>query len=81
MLVCNDGGINHLSVTTKTLTLALFGITDPVAWSPASAFSHHHHLYVPGDWMDDRTFGISAERVLARINELLEDRHRDDATG
>jgi heptosyltransferase-3 len=72
MLVCNDGGINHLAVTTGTETLAIFGNTDPVVWSPASVFAHHHHLYNPGFKPGaDSTFGVSAEAAFAEILIIL----------
>jgi ADP-heptose:LPS heptosyltransferase len=76
MLVCNDGGINHLAVTTGTETLAIFGNTDPIVWSPASVFSHHHHLYDP-EWKaaTENTFGISAEAAYAEIMRILEARN------
>jgi ADP-heptose:LPS heptosyltransferase len=72
LLICNDGGLNHLSVATETPTLAVFGNSDPVVWSPASAFEHHHHLYRPGfDSMRDRSFGISPEEAFAKVSEIL----------
>ncbi|HVP58048.1 MAG TPA: glycosyltransferase family 9 protein [bacterium] len=72
MLVCNDGGINHLAVATGTETLAIFGNTDPVVWSPASVFSHHHHLHNP-DFKPgtDSTFGIPAEVAFAEVLRIL----------
>jgi ADP-heptose:LPS heptosyltransferase len=73
LLVCNDGGLNHLSVATATPTLAIFGNSDPVVWSPASAFGHHHHLYKPGfDSMRDKTFGISPEEAFEKVREILD---------
>jgi ADP-heptose:LPS heptosyltransferase len=72
MLVCNDGGINHLAVTTGTETLAIFGNTDPVVWSPASVFAHHHHLNNPEFKSGaDSTFGVSAEAVFAEVLRIL----------
>jgi ADP-heptose:LPS heptosyltransferase len=72
MLVSNDGGINHLAVTTETETLAIFGDTDPVVWSPASVFAHHHHLYNPESRPgSDRTFGVSAEAAFAEVLRIL----------
>ena len=72
MLVCNDGGINHLAVTTGTVTLAVFGVTDPLVWSPASVFPHHHHLHnsavPPGT---DGTFGVTAEAAFEEVRRIL----------
>jgi ADP-heptose:LPS heptosyltransferase len=72
LLVCNDGGLNHLSVATATPTLALFGNSDPIVWSPASVFGHHHHIYKPGfDSMRDKSFGISSEDAFGKVKEML----------
>jgi ADP-heptose:LPS heptosyltransferase len=72
LLVCNDGGLNHLSVATGTSALALFGNSDPVVWSPASAFKDHYHLYNPNfDSAQDRSFGILPEEAFARVGEIL----------
>jgi ADP-heptose:LPS heptosyltransferase len=72
LLVCNDGGLNHLSVATETPTLAVFGNSDPVVWSPASAFDDHYHLYKPGfDSMRDKSFGISPEEAFGKVREIL----------
>jgi ADP-heptose:LPS heptosyltransferase len=72
MLICNDGGLNHLAVTTATVTLAIFGNTDPVVWSPASVFPHHHHLHKP-DFKpgSDQTFGVSAETAFEETLRIL----------
>jgi ADP-heptose:LPS heptosyltransferase len=72
LLVCNDGGLNHLSVATGTRTIAIFGTTDPVVWSPASAFDHHYHVYKPGfDSLRDDSFGISPEEVFDEVERVL----------
>ncbi len=72
MLVCNDGGLNHLAVTTQTITLAIFGNTDPTVWSPASVFPDHHHLsnpdFKPGS---DDSFGISPEAAFEEVLRIL----------
>ncbi|MGC9338034.1 MAG: glycosyltransferase family 9 protein [Candidatus Cloacimonadia bacterium] len=72
MLICNDGGLNHLSVTTNTLTLAIFGNTNPKIWSPASEFPTHHHLYNKKfHSKNDNSFGITPEMAFNKANELL----------
>lgn len=72
LLICNDGGLNHIAVTTGTPTLAIFGPTDPVVWSPASVFEHHHHLHCPGfDSKRDDSFGISPEMAFEKVQEIL----------
>jgi heptosyltransferase-1 len=75
LLVCNDGGLNHISVATGTPTLAIFGSTDPKAWSPASVFPHHHHLYCENfDSVRDDSFGISPESAFEKVQGILSDR-------
>jgi ADP-heptose:LPS heptosyltransferase len=78
LLVCNDGGLNHIAVTTGTPTLAIFGPTDPVAWSPASVFPSHHHLHCPEcNWAEDESFGISAEIAFDKVVDILESQAED----
>jgi ADP-heptose:LPS heptosyltransferase len=73
MLICNDGGLNHLSVTTNTLTLAIFGNTNPKIWSPASEFSTHHHLYNEEfNSKNNNSLGITPEMAFNKVCELLE---------
>ncbi|BES70229.1 lipopolysaccharide heptosyltransferase I [Marinobacter nanhaiticus D15-8W] len=72
LLICNDSGLNHMAVTTKTTTLALFGPMNPISWSPSTIFSHHHHLYVPGGVkLGDGSFGITPAMVLETAREIL----------
>jgi ADP-heptose:LPS heptosyltransferase len=77
LLVCNDGGLNHLSVATGTPSIAIFGTTDPVVWSPASVFEGHYHIYKPGfDSLHDDTFGISPDEVFEKVKEVLSQKVR-----
>jgi len=72
LLVCNDGGLNHLSCATETNTIAIFGRTNPVHWSPASVFSHHHHLFNANYQKDlDDSFAITPEDVINKMKEIL----------
>lgn len=72
LLVCNDGGLNHLSVTTATPSLAIFGPTEPEVWSPASVFPIHHHLHCPGfDSEADNTFGVKPEVAFEKVRDIL----------
>jgi len=74
LLVCNDGGLNHLSVAEKTPSLAIFGNTSPEVWSPEGVFPHHYHLYNP-DWerMSDNSFGIAPEEVFCKVQDILKE--------
>lgn len=72
LLICNDGGLNHLSVATQTPSLAIFGNTDPTVWSPASAFPEHYHLYNPdGERDSENSFGITPEEAFENVNQIL----------
>ncbi len=70
---CNDGGITHLSVATKTPTLAFYGVISPVAWSPQGYVPTHFHMFNrEWDWRHDpeRTNGYTAEDAWKRFKEL-----------
>ena len=75
LLVCNDGGLNHLSVATGTCSLAVFGGTSPKFWSPQGVFPKHYHM-VNTNW-DGRSdnFGIPPETVFEKVLEILEGHH------
>jgi ADP-heptose:LPS heptosyltransferase len=73
LLICNDGGINHISVSTHTPSLAFYGPTDAQNWSPSSVFPNHASLgnlakYKAGD----NSFGITVEEAYYKVKELLE---------
>ena len=75
LLICNDGGINHLSVALNVPSLAIFGNTPPEKWSPQGSFKHHYHLFNPTrESKTDNHFGISPqdafEKVLAILSEI-----------
>jgi ADP-heptose:LPS heptosyltransferase len=78
LLLCNDGGLNHLAVSTGTTTLAFFGNEDPLFWSPATVFEHHHHLHVPGDRRHGNSFGISPETAFTKIEQILSNKVKKD---
>jgi len=73
LLICNDGGINHISCATETTTIAIMKVYMVKNWSPAPFFSHHHHVvnekyvFTKGD----HTFGVSPKMVFQKICEVL----------
>ena len=72
LLICNDGGLNHLSVATDTPSLAIFGNTSPKTWSPQGLFPNHYHLYNPeGVQARDNRFGISPEDVFQKTVSII----------
>jgi ADP-heptose:LPS heptosyltransferase len=81
LLVCNDGGLNHLAATTQTPTLAVFGTTHPEYWSPAGEYSDRHtHLFNPdADSSADDSFGISPETAFAEARKIIKRHSRKGA--
>jgi ADP-heptose:LPS heptosyltransferase len=72
LFICNDGGINHLAVTTGVKTIAVFGATEPEIWSPAGDFSTHYHLYNKDhNSKNDNSFGISPEEVFSLAKKVI----------
>ncbi|MCB5264114.1 MAG: glycosyltransferase family 9 protein [Candidatus Cloacimonetes bacterium] len=73
LLICNDGGINHISVATKTPSLAMFGPTSPLHWCPGKVFPIHDSLSNPQAYTpEDKGFGISVEEAYIKANNLLD---------
>ncbi len=73
LLICNDGGLNHLAAAVEANTLAIFGKTDPLDWSPANDFTTHHHLFnneINNNNKDD-SFGITVEEVFNKVKLIL----------
>jgi ADP-heptose:LPS heptosyltransferase len=73
LLICNDGGVNHLSVALDIPSLAIFGNTAWEIWSPEGFFPHHYHLVNP-NWkrMTDNSFGISPKEAFQKVMGILE---------
>ena len=42
LLICNDGGINHLAVAVKTPSLAIFSYTNPTKWCATELGRHFY---------------------------------------
>jgi len=71
MLICNDGGLYHLSVALKTPSLAIFGGTDPRKWSPADSKRHAFLFNAGVNAKQDDTFGVTPAAAYARAASLL----------
>lgn len=72
VLICNDGGINHLAVSQETPSLAIFGAkSSPDKWV---AWHKPIHTFLK-DWkfkdLLDNTFNISPQRVYQKLLDLL----------
>ena len=71
LLICNDGGINHLSVATEIPSLAIFGNTNPINWA-ATNFKNHYYLYNKEfDSTKDNSFGISPKMAYEKVRSIL----------
>ncbi len=72
LLVCNDGGLNHISIVTKTPSLAFFGPTNPLNWCPHSVFPEHYCLSNREKYnKTDFSFGIPEEEAYAKVMSIL----------
>jgi len=73
MLLCNDGGLNHLSVAMNTTSLALFGDTNPKKWSASELDNHFYLRNIGFDYSNDKnaTFGISVDDVFDKVMRIL----------
>ena len=70
LLICPEGGLNHLSVATGTPTIALFGKPVTASWSPEGFFPHHYHIFHPHE-PGDSSLRITPEEVLSKVHKLL----------
>ncbi len=72
ILICNDGGINHLCASVGTPSLAIFGSTEPKKWNPSN-LGPHHYLHNPNvNSRVDKTFGITPEEAFEKAKSILE---------
>lgn len=71
LLVCNDGGLNHLSVAAEVPSIAIFGKHKPTRWSPVIFDGHYHFYDEKADHKNDSTLGISVEDVFNKVKEIL----------
>jgi len=70
ILICNDGGLNHLSVAVGIKSLAIFGNTNPENWSPD--FAGHSYVYnASHDSIHDNSFGLSSQKVFEKFITMI----------
>lgn len=72
-LFCNDGGLNHLAVATKTPTLTFFGVISPQSWSAQDYVPTHFHMFNPHwDWRQDdpRNHGYTPVEAFQRFKSI-----------
>ncbi len=74
LLLCNDGGLNHLSVAMNTTSLALFGNTSHKKWSASELDNHFYLRNIGFDYSNDKniTFGITVDEVFDKVKEILQ---------
>lgn len=71
LLVCNDGGLNHLSVATETPSIAFFGKHKPERWNPEIFKGHIAFYNEESNPERDATLGIEVEDVFNKATTLL----------
>jgi len=71
LLICNDGGLNHLSVATETPSIAIFGSIKPTRWSAEIFKGHYHFFNEKHDSLMGDTFGIEPEDVFNKVMEIV----------
>ena len=71
LLICNDGGLNHLSVAVGTPSLAIFGNTNPLNWSPDNFLGHYYLFNENFNSSKDNSFGISPEMAFGKVKLIL----------
>ena len=71
LLICNDGGLNHLSVATGTPSIAIFGKHNPQRWSPVIFENHFHFHKENNNYKNDDTFGITSKEVYDKAADVL----------
>ena len=64
LLICNDGGLNHLSAAMEVPSIAIFGKHKPTRWSPVIFGRHYHFHKENNNFKNDPTFGIKADEIL-----------------
>jgi len=74
LLICNDGGLNHLSVALGVPSLAVFGNTSPEKWSAQGYSPGHYHLCNP-KWKraSNNHFGITPKEMFQKVIAILEE--------
>ncbi len=74
ILVCNNGGMLHLSVATETPSLSIFRHSSITVWSPQDVFPLHYHVHNP-HWEPgpERTFGVEPEVVFEKFQALTKE--------
>lgn len=71
LLICNDGGLNHLSIAVDTASLAIFGNTNPKKWSGHELGNHFFLKNYDFQYGKDNTFGIVPGEVYDKALEIL----------
>ena len=71
LLICNDGGINHLCVAVKTPSIAIFAKTNPKRWGAVEVAGHYALQAEDVNLRTTYNFGITPEQVFAKFEQVL----------
>ena len=68
MLICNDGGLNHLAVAVGTPSIAIFGANmNPRKWTAWHTGIHFYFKEFDKSKIKDNTFNIKPEAVYQKF--------------
>ncbi|MDO9576726.1 MAG: glycosyltransferase family 9 protein [Candidatus Cloacimonadales bacterium] len=73
LLICNDGGINHLSVAVKTPSIAIFAKTNPQRWGAVEIPGHYALQSEDEKLRSTPNFGITPEQVFVQFEKTLKE--------
>ena len=71
LLICNDGGLNHLAIAVNTPSLAFFGNTNPLKWSGHELGNHFYLRKEAALRSRDNSFGITVDEAFEKVKEIL----------
>jgi ADP-heptose:LPS heptosyltransferase len=72
LLICNDGGLNHLAVAIGAQTLAIFGPTNPKNWAPDHVAGYAHLKSDTPISNGDNSFGVHPVDAFEKAFALLD---------
>jgi heptosyltransferase-3 len=71
LVICHNGGINHLAAAVGAPCLAVFGKVDPRIWAP-TLFPRQWYLHNPqADHERDPDFGITPRMMFHGVQHIL----------
>lgn len=72
LLVCNDGGLNHVAIAVGTPSVAVFSITNPLKWSGHELGNHFYFRTSDNRDAPGMEQGLNPNVVADKVLEILE---------